>query len=231
MGLYLTTGGAHDPFLPGLLDAIRRASEIDLADGLEWNIRVDRPSSPDDRAATRFNEIRTEFKTLLEHPHVRPLNHDWIDTYEQRRRVVQQLPILPGDEPEELPPQPSSIQSAALEALLNTRAVGYKRGLVVMATGLGKTYLAAFDTEQMAAKRVLFVAHREEILLQAEESFQRVRPNTLENLVLQPRDACSPCLWSDDWNLAALGGAEQNVLDDLGAGIGVVPDVHRFGDS
>ncbi|WPL11997.1 MULTISPECIES: DEAD/DEAH box helicase family protein [Thiorhodovibrio] len=106
------------------------------------------------------------------------MNHDWIDTYEQRRRVVQQLPILPGDEPEELPPQPSSIQSAALEALLNTRAVGYKRGLVVMATGLGKTYLAAFDTEQMAAKRVLFVAHREEILLQAEESFQRVRPNT-----------------------------------------------------
>jgi len=43
-----------------------------------------------------------------------------------------------------------------------------------MATGLGKTYLAAFDSRHMQAGRVLFVAHREEILLQAEASFQRV---------------------------------------------------------
>jgi len=46
-----------------------------------------------------------------------------------------------------------------------------------MATGLGKTYLAAFDSRQMQAGRVLFVAHREEILLQAEANFQRVHPD------------------------------------------------------
>ncbi len=61
-------------------------------------------------------------------------------------------------------------------ALAASRAEGYRRGLVVMATGLGKTYLAAFDSQQIHAERVLFVAHREEILLQAEASFQRVHP-------------------------------------------------------
>ncbi|NCA73220.1 MAG: DEAD/DEAH box helicase, partial [Sphingobacteriia bacterium] len=48
--------------------------------------------------------------------------------------------------------------------------------LVVMATGLGKTFLAAFDSQALKARRVLFVAHREEILLQAEDSFQQVWP-------------------------------------------------------
>ena len=41
-------------------------------------------------------------------------------------------------------------------------------------TGIGKTYLAAFDSREY--KRILFVAHREEILKQAEKSFKNVRP-------------------------------------------------------
>ncbi len=44
----------------------------------------------------------------------------------------------------------------------------------IFATGLGKTYLAAFDSADF--ERVLFVAHREEILQQALVTFQRVRP-------------------------------------------------------
>lgn len=39
--------------------------------------------------------------------------------------------------------------------------------------GVGKTYLAAFDSKNY--ERVLFVAHREEILKQAAESFKNVR--------------------------------------------------------
>ncbi|SOC19120.1 type III restriction/modification enzyme restriction subunit [Rhodobacter sp. JA431] len=45
---------------------------------------------------------------------------------------------------------------------------------MVLATGLGKTYLAAFDS--LDARRVLFVAHREEILTQAMAAFRAVRP-------------------------------------------------------
>ena len=41
-------------------------------------------------------------------------------------------------------------------------------------TGIGKTYLAAFDSREY--QRILFVAHREEILKQAEKSFKNVRP-------------------------------------------------------
>jgi superfamily II DNA or RNA helicase len=47
---------------------------------------------------------------------------------------------------------------------------------VVLATGLGKTWLSAFDTVQFQAKRVLFVAHREEILRQALSTFRAILP-------------------------------------------------------
>jgi len=65
----------------------------------------------------------------------------------------------------------------ALEALEQTRAEGNAAGLVVLATGLGKTWLAAFDSVRFGAKRVLFVAHREEILRQALDTFRRIRPD------------------------------------------------------
>ena len=45
--------------------------------------------------------------------------------------------------------------------------------MVHAATGVGKTYLAAFDSKEY--KTVLFVAHREEILKQAAVSFKNVR--------------------------------------------------------
>jgi superfamily II DNA or RNA helicase len=73
-------------------------------------------------------------------------------------------------------PEPTAIQAEALKALTLTREEGFKRGLVVLATGLGKTWLSAFDARQMGARRVLFVAHREEILNQAAETFLRIRP-------------------------------------------------------
>lgn len=69
--------------------------------------------------------------------------------------------------------QPRGAQIEALYALKNSRREGAKKGLVYAATGIGKTYLAAFDSQ--AYKTVLFVAHREEILKQAAESFRNVR--------------------------------------------------------
>ncbi|MDI1290650.1 MAG: DEAD/DEAH box helicase, partial [bacterium] len=77
--------------------------------------------------------------------------------------------------PPEPPPQPHAVQQEALAALTRTREEGNRAGLVVMATGLGKTWLAAFDSVDFP--RVLFVAHREEILAQALRAFRRVRPH------------------------------------------------------
>ncbi len=69
--------------------------------------------------------------------------------------------------------QPRGAQIEALYALEDSRAEGAAKGLVQAATGVGKTYLAAFDSA--GYEHVLFVAHREEILKQAAASFRNVR--------------------------------------------------------
>ena len=64
--------------------------------------------------------------------------------------------------------QPRGAQIEALYALKNSRREGADKGLVYAATGVGKTYLAAFDSAGF--EKVLFVAHREEILRQTKEA-------------------------------------------------------------
>jgi HKD family nuclease len=139
-----------------------------LQHGLEWNIRIDYP-------APGFLEARARFDELFAHPNCKVLTHAWIDDYEQRR-IKLPFAVSPGSLEQDPPPQPTTIQLAALAALKQTRADGFKRALVVLATGLGKTWLAAFDTAQAGAKRILFVAHREEILNQAAATFLQIRP-------------------------------------------------------
>lgn len=153
-------------------------SQTALTSGLEWNYRVIDPGHSEDSGRQGFLEVRRAFQQLFADPAVVTLSHHWIEAYERRRQP--NLPsVAPGsDEPEPEPAQPTSEQNLALDALAQTRVEGFRRGLVVMATGLGKTFLAAFDARQMGAGRVLFVAHREEILLQAEATFQRVLPKT-----------------------------------------------------
>lgn len=70
--------------------------------------------------------------------------------------------------------QPRGAQIEALYELNKTRMDGMNKALVVAATGIGKTYLAAFDCAIF--HRVLFVAHRDEILEQAYRSFHTVYP-------------------------------------------------------
>ncbi|WP_068805707.1 DUF3427 domain-containing protein [Thauera phenolivorans] len=144
-------------------------SRAALTDGLEWNYRVDYPG--DDG----FLEARARFEELFRDPRTVELSDPWIDRYEARR-VPPPRQIEPGSEDGDPPPPPTPIQNEALAALAQSRREGYRRGLVVLATGLGKTWLAAFDAAQLGARRVLFVAHREEILTQAAETFVRIRP-------------------------------------------------------
>ncbi len=150
-------------------------SRIALTDGLEWNYRITASNSADAPGGRRLQELRREFSVLFAHASAVALTHAWVDAYDERR--VQRQAVAPGaNDPEPTLPLPNSVQAKALDALAASRAAGYQRGLVVLATGLGKTFLAAFDSERFGAGRVLFVAHREEILLQAETTFQRVRP-------------------------------------------------------
>ena len=157
-------------------------SKTALTDGIEWNYRIAYPNHDDKEALARIEEIREQYHYLFTLPQVKPLTFDLIADYEIRyntARVVtpiQSAALLPDEKEHEIP-EPREHQVTALAALKQAREEGVQRGLVVLATGMGKTYLAAFDAAQVNAKKVLFVAHREEILLQAEASFLKIHPN------------------------------------------------------
>lgn len=69
--------------------------------------------------------------------------------------------------------KPNIMQIQALENLKSLRSYE-KRGLLISATGTGKTYLSAFDVKNAKAERVLFIAHRKTILSKAKETFETI---------------------------------------------------------
>ena len=70
--------------------------------------------------------------------------------------------------------QPNKMQTAAIEQLKTLRATGAKKGLIISATGTGKTYLSAFDVRNFAPKKMLFVVHREQILKKALQDYRKI---------------------------------------------------------
>lgn len=68
------------------------------------------------------------------------------------------------------------MQEKALEKLENLRKKGEKKALIIAATGSGKTYLSAFDVKNFKAKTILFLVHRENILIKAKQSFENILP-------------------------------------------------------
>ncbi len=137
-----------------------------LTGGIEWNSKT---SNVDQDA---FRSIRARFAQLFESGRAASLTPEILAAYQHR------VPAVPAPEPAgPPPPQPHAIQQEVLAALHSTRTEGEVRGLVVMATGLGKTLLAGFDFAQMRGRRALFVAHRDEILAQSERSWASVLPD------------------------------------------------------
>src|SRR5690606_27317801 len=107
-----------------------------------------------------------------------PLTHDWIADYAAgwmppapRRRSAASAGATSA--PHDLI-RPNAMQAGALESIAALRESGERRGLVISATGTGKTILAALDVRAADPKRVLFVAHREQILDRATAEFARV---------------------------------------------------------
>ena len=144
-------------------------SKTALTTGVEWNLHTENAT----------DEVAAAFDTLLAHPNVKILTNSWIEQYIARRQSSSLKTIaqkIIADEPLPAAVHPHHIQEEALSALKDSRARGQRAGLVVLATGLGKTWLAAFDS--LSFHRILFVAHREEILNQAINSFRRIRPDS-----------------------------------------------------
>lgn len=75
--------------------------------------------------------------------------------------------------------RPKAYQQEMLDQLASERRLGRRRNLVVAATGTGKTVVAAFDylrlrDEEGVAPKLLFIAHRSQILSQALSTFRQV---------------------------------------------------------
>ena len=145
-----------------------------LTSGIEWNYRF---TSKTDRK--NYEKFFHTFEELFEH-HSIIIDDDELKRYSKnwhKPAVSKDLDKYEIPEPEDEKVQtlfePRGAQIEALCALEDTRAEGAKRALIQAATGVGKTYLAAFDSENY--EKVLFVAHRGEILNQAADSFRNVR--------------------------------------------------------
>ncbi len=155
-------------------------SKAALTTGHEWNLCLECHGKADDPYVQQFSHIRRQFEGIFHHPQSVALSHGWIDDYLTRYKPSKLIAVEDFTSEEldkyETTATPTAVQQDALAALNSSREKGYQRGLVVLATGLGKTWLAAFDSQQCKAERILFVAHREEILLQAQETFVRMRP-------------------------------------------------------
>lgn len=73
--------------------------------------------------------------------------------------------------------KPNMMQKEALLNLQSLRDNSKNKGLIVSATGTGKTFLSAFDVKQFEAKRCLFIVHRRTIAQKSLDTFAKVFPN------------------------------------------------------
>lgn len=184
-------------------------SETALTNGVEWNYRV-----VDSRDGAGLTEIREAFEALFRDPNSIPLTPDWIEAYRSRRPTRAFLQVEVPDEPPLVIPVPHRIQQEALRLLEETRAQGRPAGLVVLATGLGKTWLSAFDS--VSFKRILFVAHREEILGQALKTYRAIRPHdTLGRYTGQEKAPAATVLFASIQTLSRQAHLDRFARDEF----------------
>lgn len=142
-----------------------------LSQNHEWNLKVSAASDSD--FVKQISRLLNEQVTSS-----RPLDQEWIDQY---KYVYENTPKRDSTETIEKDPQtspafitPNKMQADALIALDFTRAQGARRAVIISATGTGKTMLAAFDVRAFQPERLLFIAHREQILDRTIVEFKKV---------------------------------------------------------
>ncbi len=156
-------------------------SKSAFTSGVEWNFKLDKLTHQ-----VEYEQYYQVFEDLF-HNHSIKITDAELDFYSKnwkKNKIYQTTPFpntnfteVAADEAPSYVTDFYSPRGGQIEALYHlkkTREEGFDKGLVVAATGIGKTYLAAFDSREY--QRILFVAHREEILKQAEKSFKNVRP-------------------------------------------------------
>ncbi len=136
--------------------------------GLEWNIRASSARNPDILA--KFEAV---FESYWQSADFVPYDPTQFDEELQRAGRIDTGPTVVLS-PIELRLEP--FQERLLEQIELSRERGHHRNLLVAATGTGKTVMAAVDYARLRAElprsRLLFVAHRNEILDQSVATFR-----------------------------------------------------------
>jgi superfamily II DNA or RNA helicase/HKD family nuclease len=134
--------------------------------GLEWNVRVSRARNP-----TILEKVDALFESYWNQGDFQPYDS-------QRFQEVVRFIRQPQTNNFALPPTEIRLepfQERLLEQIAIAREQGNHRNLLVAATGTGKTVMAAVDYARLRVMlpraRLLFVAHRREILKQAQRTF------------------------------------------------------------
>ena len=150
-------------------------SNAAISSGLEWNVKVTKKDLPEtiDKIAATFESYwnSSEFEYYNEGERQRLAHALKSEKYfDSNNTEMYTLDITPY-----------SYQQEILDKLDAERTVrGYMRNLVVAATGTGKTVISALDYKRFRKRhpdkpcRLLFVAHREEILRQSLYTFRAV---------------------------------------------------------
>lgn len=146
-----------------------------LTSGLEWNVKVTEKDSFD-----VLKKMEATFESYWNDREFKSFSSSDVE----HGRLLQQA--LSKNKPSEqnalyFPFEiiPYDYQKEILEKLEAQRTLyGRMKNLVVAATGVGKTVVSAFDykrfTQKHSRARLLFVAHREEILKQSRDTFRYI---------------------------------------------------------
>lgn len=135
-----------------------------LTTSIEWNYHFTQSEKPDD-----FNSFQNTFENLFKD--AIPVNDKVLKEY-SKSWVKPKFLKHELNQKDDKKFEPNGAQIEALYSLNKSREEGYEKALIVAATGIGKTYLAAFDSKNYP--KILFLAHREEIINQASKSFKNV---------------------------------------------------------
>lgn len=198
---YLFNHGEYQTVIIGSANFTRSALLVNK----EWNLKL---SSRQE--GSLFQQLAAELDAVKHESTV--LTSEWIAAY----RKNWQPPKPRVTQPEKLKPiEPNQMQQAALEQLSNLIKTGAKKGLVVSATGTGKTYLGAFAVKKYQPRRFLYIVHREQIAKKSLASFRRVIGGKENNYGLLTGNC-------HDWNAKYLFATvqtlnQQAVLDKLKA--------------
>jgi superfamily II DNA or RNA helicase len=145
-------------------------SRAALLDGCEWNVRVSQVDN-----GVVFRKLTATFEQYWSEESFEPYDRDrFEDVLDAGRAPDAERCALARAV--QVTPYPH--QREVLDSLVAERGRGYRRNLVVAATGTGKTVVAALDyariRKQLGSASLLFVAHREEILQQSLATFRAV---------------------------------------------------------